>query len=148
MVDHWFQTKAQANAHLVATYLCLTRHGEIGGFFAIKNIVVATTTFPGRLRAGANAQGHSIAVLLAYLGVSTAHQRRGIGRLATKAALRTALQIHNMAPMQLMVVDALDEQLVPFYERIGFRRIAPSELRLAMPMSTVRKALGDECPGR
>jgi len=41
-----------------------------------------------------------------------------------------------------IVVDALDEKVVAFYERVGFRRFEPGSLKLFIPMATVRMMLG------
>jgi hypothetical protein len=41
-----------------------------------------------------------------------------------------------------IVVDAIAEDVAPFYERIGFRRFEPGTLKMFIPMATVREMLG------
>jgi GNAT superfamily N-acetyltransferase len=82
------------------------------------------------------------ASLVARLAVSEAAQGRGIGSLLLMDALarcaRVAAEIGGVA----IVVDALEEAVVEFYEQFGFVRFEPQALKLFIPMATVRELLG------
>jgi GNAT superfamily N-acetyltransferase len=140
-VDGWFQAKARANAHLIATYVCLDGSELVRAFFALKYIVVSVDGYPNALRRGSDRDGCSVAILLAYMGLDTAVQGTGAGRALIREALMMSAQAHSAVPVQIVAVDALDEELVGFYEKAGFRRVSPSERRLLIPMSAVLRSL-------
>jgi hypothetical protein len=53
---------------------------------------------------------------------------------------RVAKEIGGVA----IVVDALEESITTFYERVGFKRFEPGSLKLFIPMATVHEILGVE----
>ncbi len=75
------------------------------------------------------------------MGLDAALQGAGAGRVLLREALTVAEQAHRTVPVQLVAVDALDDELVGFYEKAGFRRVSPSERRLLIPMSAVVRSL-------
>jgi hypothetical protein len=51
---------------------------------------------------------------------------------------RVAADIGGVA----IVVDASEESVTSFYERVGFSRFEPDSLKMFIPMATVREILG------
>ncbi|MDR6168763.1 ribosomal protein S18 acetylase RimI-like enzyme [Microbacterium paludicola] len=138
-VDVWFRQRAwQARPH-VRTHVCHV-DGDRIGCFALRLAIVEVTGLSSALRAGANASGQSIALLLAQMGVEKSLQGRGHGRTLLQEAMRAAAAVHAVSPAQLFVVDAENETLISFYESAGLRRIDRT-YRLMAPMSRIVKAL-------
>jgi len=78
------------------------------------------------------------AVLLGRLGVAKSMQGTGIGtRLLALARRITADSLGGTGGIG-MVVDAATVELIKFYERFGFRRIAPNSRRLFLPTQSLR----------
>ncbi len=140
-IDDWLQSKARANAHLISTYVCLDATATVRAFFAVKYVVVSVEGYSSAMRRGSDRNGQSVAILLAFMGLEESLQGSGFGRAVLREALTVIEQVHQKIPVQLLVVDVLDEQLVGFYAKAGFKRVSPSERRLLMPMSAVVRFL-------
>jgi len=79
------------------------------------------------------------ALLLARMGVDTAHQGNDLGEYLVKFALHQAWLLNQMSGCFLLVVDAKDEESKRFYLRYGFKALPQTPLRLIMPMATIAK---------
>ena len=74
-------------------------------------------------------------------------QAPGMGGQLVLAALATIVKAADRGGGQVIVVDADNEHLIPFYEGCGFRPTGRAEdLRLYMKVSTARKYLGYVSP--
>jgi GNAT superfamily N-acetyltransferase len=139
-VDTWLQDKARQNSHFVHTHVCVDEAGIVRGFFALRTVVVPVEGLSNRLSRGAQ-DGFATASLLAQMGVRREDQGGGQGALLVGEAMKKAVEAHKASSLQLFVVDAAEESLVPFYEKYGFARL-PNSLRLAVTMSAAVKAVG------
>lgn len=86
-------------------------------------------------------------VLLARLAVDRSEQGKGVGALLLAEALRKAVAAGEVAAARLIVVDAVDDEAVAFYERYGFVRTPEHPHRLYRRMKDVRASL-DSPAGR
>lgn len=77
------------------------------------------------------------AYLLAKLAVDEEFQSRGLGSLLLAHALRRAVEINANTGLQLVVVDAIDNDAAAFYLRYEFARFRDSSSSLFLPMKTV-----------
>ena len=134
-VDTWLREKARGASHLIATHVGLDAAGTVVGFFALGTAIVETGGLPSRLRRGSNAEGQLTAVLLAQLGLEVYCRGTGTARLCSRAA-REAAVWSRVCRIPLLVLDAADEQLVPFDESFRMRRI-PNSLRLAALLAKI-----------
>lgn len=144
-VDGWFQGSAheEHEAGRVRTHCCLTDEHGLSAFFALKMI---TVTFEGASKSASKkyseTDGSSTALLLAQMGVRTDLQNKGFGTDTVWKALVTAAELHKQASFKIVVVDAENDKLVPFYTRFGFRQLL-GDRRLIMKMSAVHRILED-----
>lgn len=70
------------------------------------------------------------ATLLGRLAISKDVRGQELATRLLRSAVDTVLLMQKSVATVLLVVDALDESVVAFYERLGFRRL-PGSLRLA-----------------
>src|SRR3712207_7845596 len=70
--------------------------------------------------------------LLGRLGVHTSYQRQGIGEALVAIAVEHARRGRAEVGGVYIAVDAKTDRLVEWYERLGFRRLAPNRHRLVM----------------
>ncbi len=82
------------------------------------------------------------ASLVARLAVSENVKGRGVGSLMLMDAMARCARVAGEIGGVAIVVDALEESVVPFYERVGFARFEPDSLRMFIPMTTVCEMLG------
>lgn len=140
-VDDWFRHKSFAvtEQRRVATWLALDATGKTVGFFALKSIgLVAEQEANSKARRYFSA-GES-GILIAQMGLAASIQRQGLGGKLLAQALQKCLESADIAPCRVIVLDAAEESLVPFYERFGFRPVGPGQLRMYQSVASVRKA--------
>jgi len=80
------------------------------------------------------------ATLIGRLAVAASVQGQGLGGILLADALRRAHASASVIGSTMVVVDALDESAVAFYEKYGFIRLVDA-LRLVLPMRTIAAVL-------
>lgn len=141
-VDDWFGGKAlpEQTTGRVRTHVCLSPEDEIVAFFALKHINVNVENGSRAIRDTAEVGGVSTGLLLAQMGVHQKHQGNGVGKQVVGQVLRKASALHQDAAFRLLVVDAENSGLVPYYSKFGFKQLS-GDLRMVMKMSAVNKAV-------
>jgi GNAT superfamily N-acetyltransferase len=76
------------------------------------------------------------ATLLGRLAIRTDSQGQGLGSLLLAEALWKAYENASVVGSSMVVVDAIDDRAVHFYESHGFIKL-PESLRLILPMRTI-----------
>ena len=79
-------------------------------------------------------------VLLARLAVDRSVHGRGLGGFLLRDALNRSLDLSEKLGIHAVVVDALDAEANAFYQRFGFLPLTDDDMRLFLPLSTIRAA--------
>lgn len=82
------------------------------------------------------------ATLLGRLAVDRKYHGRGMGQMLLYNALKRSLRISKQVASNMVVVDALGEGAVKFYERHGFLKTSSSQYKLYLPMKFIEKEFG------
>ena len=140
-LDDWLRRHALAAQQMdsARTFL-LTSNDRVVGYFSLTMGSVLRADAPAKLVRGLPAYPVGM-VLLARLAVDRLEQGKGLGALLLAEALRKAVVAGEAAAARLVVVDAIDEAAVRFYERHGFIRTPDNELRLYRRMKDIRASL-------
>lgn len=118
----------------------LAREDRVVGYFSLTMGSVLRAEAPTRLVRGL--PGYPVGmVLLARLAVERREQGKGLGALILAEALRKAVTAGEAAAARLVVVDAIDDEAVRFYERHGFVAAPEHARRLYRRMKDVRASL-------
>ena len=118
----------------------LTRAGDVRvlGFYAVAPHDTHREDLPGSAAGGLTVvPGY----LLAQLAVDRSLQGRGIGGELLLDALETVGGAANAAGGRLVVVDAVHDRALGFYQRFGFIRIGQT-MRLYMKVARIESSLG------
>ena len=83
------------------------------------------------------------ATLIGRLAVNQASQGRGIGATLLANALRKAYENAAVVGSSMVVVDAIDDRAIRFYEAHGFTRLVDS-MRLILPMTAISSLIKGE----
>ena len=105
------------------------------GYFTLSNITVEAREWPGAPK-GLPRQAVS-AVLLGRLAVTQGAHGRGIGSMLVATARQLARETIARTGGVGLVVDAANEEIVKFYVRYGFRRVAPEGHRMFLPAASL-----------
>lgn len=74
--------------------------------------------------------------------VSETVKGQGVGSRMLMHAMARCTRVAREIGGVAIVVDALEENVTAFYERVGFLRFEPGSLKMFIPMATVREMLG------
>ena len=126
-LDAWLRSYAlQAEARRTArTYVWRRRQGLIIAYYSLAADVIVRVGLPPSFSHGEPERIPS--VLLARLAVSRSEQGSGLGGAVLGEAFDRVSALGVGA--RYLVVDAIDENAVAFYDHYGFRRV-PGSMRL------------------
>jgi predicted N-acetyltransferase YhbS len=140
----WLQRHALAAQRMdSARTFVLTRDDRIVGYVSLTMGSVLRQDAPAKLVRGVPAYPVGM-VLLARLAIDRRDQGKGVGALLLAEALRKAVDAGEAAAARLLVVDAIDDDAIHFYERFGFIAAPEQPLRLYRRMKDVRASLEPE----
>lgn len=138
------ESAQQANDKgLSRTFVAVTEEDRtiILGYYTISIVQIEAGALPDR-----SARRYKLprdrglpAILLARLAVSQQHQRQGIGSFLVADALARCVRATSEVGGVAIVVDALEESVVEWYETLGFVRFAPTSLRMFFLLSRLLK---------
>jgi predicted N-acetyltransferase YhbS len=143
-LDNWLRRHALAAQQMdsARTFL-LTRDERVVGYFSLTMGSVLRADAPAKLVRGLPAYPIGM-VLLARLAVDRSEQGKGLGALLLAEGLRKAVAAGEAAAARLVVVDAIDDAAVRFYERFGFISAPEHPYRLYRRMKDIRTSLERE----
>ncbi len=112
----------------------------IVGFFTLSSQQITCDILPEELRKKTGRHKAVGVTLLGRMAVAKEFQNRKLGRFILFAALHEAWKATSHVGSFAVVVDAKTENVVPFYEKYGFRRLEAN--RLMLPMKTIEDLIG------
>ena len=77
------------------------------------------------------------AALIGRLAISKAAQGQGIGKLLLADAIKRTLAVSDQIAIYTMVVDAINDNAIGFYEQFGFTRLSNDSPRLFLPLKSI-----------
>lgn len=143
-LDKYFQERASRDMQngLSAVFIVVPQDDTttIAGFFTLSSQQIACDILPEELRKRTGRYKAVGVTLLGRMAVAKEFQNRKLGRLILFAALHEAWKATSHVGSFAVVVDAKTENVVPFYEKYGFRRLESN--RLMLPMKTIEDLVG------
>jgi len=141
-LDRYFRTQAnqdvrrRVNGVFVLVDPCET--ANVLGYYTLCATALAQGDVPVIVRKHVPRYPLVSATLLGRLAVGVQQQKQGLGALLLADAVRRAYVSSSSIGSSMLIVDALSEQAVAFYEANGFVRL-PNSLRLILPMQAIAK---------
>ena len=140
-LDDWLKRHAlAAQAMDTARTFVLVSRRKVLGYFSLTMGSVQRHDAPAKLVRGLPQYPVGI-VLLARLAVDRTAQGQGQGSRLLAHALRKALTAGEAAAARLIVVDAIDDNAVAFYQRHGFIAVPEHPRRLYRRSKDIRASL-------
>jgi GNAT superfamily N-acetyltransferase len=130
-VDDWLATRAlqHQDKHLSVTRVLLDESGAIAGYYTLATGQVDFADLPPEVSKHLPRRVLPVAVL-AWLGVNTAHQGRGLGRLLLARALRDCYEAGQTFTFIAVVLDCLNDAARAFYKQWDFEELPGHPYRL------------------
>jgi GNAT superfamily N-acetyltransferase len=126
--------------NLGRTYVAL-REGDsrVLGYYTLASGAIDRESLPAKQ--AKKLPRHAVPViLLARLAVDRSVHGKGLGGFLLRDALTRSLDLSEMLGIHAVVVDALDAEAKAFYQRFGFLPLTDDEMRLSLPLVTIRSA--------
>jgi GNAT superfamily N-acetyltransferase len=139
-LDHYLRTQAtqdmRRKANAVFVLVALEAPRQIVGYFTLCAMSLAQSAVPEAARRHVPRYPLVSATLIGRLAVAKERQDRGLGAMLLARALRKAYNNADVVGSSMVVVDAIDQRAVRFYQAHGFIRL-PDSLRLIIPMRLI-----------
>jgi len=130
-VDDWLATKALQNQEkrLSVTRVLLDETGAIAGYYTLATGQVDFGDLPAEVAKRLPRRRLPVATL-AWLGVSSAHQGQGLGRLLLAQALRDCYEAGKTFAFIAVILDCLSQNAKAFYQQFDFEELPGHPNRL------------------
>jgi ribosomal protein S18 acetylase RimI-like enzyme len=139
-VDRWLTQSAlqSQKKHLTTTKVLLNEQQLIVGFYTLGTSQVEFSDLPPDVAKSLPRRTLPVAVL-AWLGVDTVFQRRGIGRRLLATALNDCYDASETFAFVAVILDCIDESAKRFYSSFDFEALPGHPMRLALPFRLLEK---------
>lgn len=144
MLDRWLKAWARHNeaAGGSRSYVSVTDDtGHVAGYYCLSASSIARSEAPGSL--ARNMSDPIPVALLGRLAVDRRHAGVGLGSSLLQDAVLRAIQASETLGIRALVVDAIDDTVVPFSERFGFRRFPGLRRILYLRIADALKTAAD-----
>lgn len=147
VLDSWLQGKAfdALKRQECVTHVCIDEAGMPLAFFTLSATSIESCDVSRGMQGGLH--GPIPATLLGKMGVRADMQGQGLGTRVLRHAMLYAFRSSRIVSSRLLVVDALNADLVPWYEERRFRRLPDSERRLVLKMSEIQRICENQPSG-
>lgn len=147
-IDGWLKSSCRRYLQqgLCSLWVCAEPDGTIIGLFTLASHLIQPEVLTGAQRGGINAVGHP-AILLGQLALRRESRGEGIGALLMLEALAQCVESADNVGARFIVLDALNERLIRYYEAFGFRSVPSDPQRMLLKMSAARARLTEALEG-
>ena len=80
-------------------------------------------------------------VYLGMVGTHAEYQRNGIGRVLMLDAMTITLKVAEYVGLYALTLEAINQEKADLYRRWGFQYFIDGELKMFMPIGTIRQLL-------
>jgi predicted N-acetyltransferase YhbS len=142
-LDTWLEKHArQAEASGSARVFVTTVDGEtVVGFYALAAASIVPKDATERLMRGQSKHQAVPAILIGRLAVDSDHQGNQLGRSLIQDALLKSATAADSIGARAVIVHAISDRAVHFYERFGFEPSPTDPRHLILLMKDLRKLL-------
>ena len=143
-LDRYLKEQASQDTRKKAAVVFVARRPDsmaVVGYYSLSQASLRLDTVPDAMRKRLPRYPDVPVTLLGRLAIDGAVQRAGLGTLLLGDACRRAASVATEVASTGMLVEALDEDAVVFYEQFGFVRLHEAANRLYLPMESITQAL-------
>ncbi|MCZ4302670.1 GNAT family N-acetyltransferase [Microbacterium oxydans] len=140
-LDSWLRGRARSNEKSGAprTMVSVTREGRVAGYYCLSSSALDRGDGPPPLAVGMPVSVPI--VLLGRLAVDREYAGRGLGVSLLQHATMRALEAADAIGVRAILVHAINDEVVPFYERFGFERFPGAQRSLFLLAQDARATL-------
>lgn len=142
LLNRWLTRYAGQSdrSNAARTFVIADPEGVVLGYYALVAGQLRHEGATPSVRKGQSRHFPIPIALLARLAVDSRHQRQGLGATLLRDALVRVQVASAEVAVRAVVVHAIDDQAAAFYQRFGFRALAPTPRTLMVTLSELRAA--------
>lgn len=142
-VNAWIRTQAlqHQSKHLSVTKVLLDDQGAIAGYFTLATGQVDFGDLPAEISRSLPRRALPVTVL-AWLGVSSTHQGRGLGSLLLAQALRDCHKAGKTFAFVAVILNAINDRAKSFYRHWNFAELPGHPYRLFLTAAQLDALMG------
>ncbi|WP_417740233.1 GNAT family N-acetyltransferase [Rosistilla oblonga] len=139
-VESWLKKAAlqSQKKHLSSTKVLLDADSHLVGYYTLATSQVDFSDLPAELARSLPQRRLPVAVL-AWLGIASSFQRRGIGQRLLATALKDCLDASQTFSFIAVILDCVDESSKQFYQRFDFATLPGYPMRMYLPFKTLQQ---------
>lgn len=109
---------------------------KVLGYYSLSSLSMQLSQLPENL--ARKLPKHPVpAALVGRLAVSNAAQGHGIGKMLMVDAIKRTQSVSDQIGIYAIVVDAITDKAIGFYEHFGFTRLSDDSPRLFLPLKSL-----------
>jgi GNAT superfamily N-acetyltransferase len=141
-LDGWFRNRSSQDhkRNVARVFVAVDIDGRVAGFYSLSSFTLALEDLPQELARKLPRYEAIPAALIGRLARDERVRGKGVGELLLADAIRRILTAGRNVAVFAIIVDAIDDVAVRFYERYGFRAFPSRPMRLFLPLSTAAAA--------
>jgi GNAT superfamily N-acetyltransferase len=125
------------------TRVLATEQNTVAGHYTLANTALDVSLVPAVLFDGKIPRHPPPTLTLAWLGVDERFRGQGLGTKLFARALADAVHAFDAVRFVAVIIDALTEANLTFYESHGFQRVSGTTNKLFLPAATLVAIAGD-----
>lgn len=143
-LDHWLRTRALSNQQKGFTAVLVVHEaGRVVGYYGLAPTAVVPAILPRSVRTG-QPPNPVPCLLLGQLATDTGWAGHGIGTGLVKHALQRCVQASTLIGGRALIVNAVDEEAMQFWQRRGFVPSKDDPLVLFRSIADITASLSDQ----
>lgn len=139
-VDKWLKRSAlqSQTKHLSSTKVLLDHDNQLVGYYTLATSQVDFSDLPIEAAKSLPQRQLPVAVL-AWLGIASSFQDRGIGKRLLATALKDCYDASETFSFIAVILDCVDEPSKTFYQRFDFAELPGYPMRLYLPFKQLER---------
>ncbi len=132
------QAKQDSKRRISRTFVATKPDNQnlVIGYYTLSSLSIELSQLPEKLVR--KLPKHPLpAALIGRLAVSRDAQGQGVGKMLLADAIKRTLAVSEQIAIYALVVDAIDDNAIGFYEQFGFTRLSDQSPRLFLPLKTI-----------
>ncbi|QDV44518.1 Acetyltransferase (GNAT) family protein [Stieleria neptunia] len=143
-VDRWLKKSAfqSQKKHLSSTKLLLDGENHLVGYYSLATSQVDFSDLPTDVAKSLPQRQLPVAVL-AWLGIASSFQGRGIGKRLLATALKDCFDASETFAFIAVILDCVDEPSKAFYQHFDFAELPGYPMRLSLPFKLLERMVNE-----
>lgn len=140
-MNTWLRKHALANDNKTSRTFVVQHENKVVAYYSLAAGSVERNALSKKLQK--NSPENIPVIILGRLAVDTDYQGQAIGSSLLRDALLRSMNAADNIGVRALLVHALDEHLIPYYEKRGFQSSPLDPMTMFIPLEQARRLLED-----